>query len=120
MTVQPNLSNISNPTNTQNITPNQTYQSNSPSYIIQHTSPDSLSLQSTSYSQINHPLNQLYITSLNTKGLNDDTKFKCLLKFIEIKNYSIFGISETKIKDLSKKYLSNNNYQIHWSSTNSS
>ena len=88
------------------------------SNTINHTSSSLSSSQHTSQPQIPHPLNQLHIASLNTRGLNDDTKFKCLLKFIEIKNYSIFGISETKIKESSKKYLSNNNYKIHWSSTN--
>ena len=85
-----------------------------------HVSPSPSPSQPTPTSQTPHPLNQLHIASLNTRGLNDDTKFKCLLQFIEIKNYSIFGISETKIKESSKKYLSNNNFTIHWSSTTSS
>ena len=84
-----------------------------------HVSPSPSPSQPTPTSQTPHPLNQLHIASLNTRGLNDDTKFKCLLQFIEIKNYSIFGISETKIKESSKKYLSNNNFTIHWSLTTS-
>ena len=62
----------------------------------------------------------LHIASLNTRGLNDETKFKCLLKFIQKNNFSIFGLSETKIKKSSKKFISNNKSIIHWSSTESS
>ena len=125
MNLQPHSFNINNSTNIQNTISNQTYQSNISTYSNNHT-PSNISLnhptnfQQHSPSQAPHPLNQLHIASLNTRGLNDDTKFKCLLKYIEIKNYSIFGISETKIKESSKKYLSNNNFKIHWSSTNSS
>jgi exonuclease III len=67
-----------------------------------------------------HPPNNLHIASLNVRGINDDTKFKCLLNYISIQKYSIFGLSETKLKKSIKKYLPNNNLTIHWSSTENS
>jgi len=120
MTLQHQLFNIPVPSNTQNITSNQTHNSSSSSNITNHTPFTLSSKQPLNIQHFPHPLNQLHIASLNTRGLNDKTKFKCLLKYIQLKNYLIFGISETKIKESSKKYFSNNDSIIHWSSTDSS
>jgi Exonuclease III len=62
----------------------------------------------------------LKIGSLNTRGLNDDTKLKCLLEYTKNQNYSIFGLSETKIKKTHQKFYSTKDYTIHWSSNNNS
>ena len=144
MSIQTQPLNTLDSTNKQNTTSNQTHSLNYSisSNTVNHTLPSNLSNQPTYYQHTHpsnqlhitssnpgqptnyqppfHPLNQLHIASLNTRGLNDETKFKCLLNYIQLKKYSIFGISETKIKESSKKYFSNNNSIIHWSSTNSS
>ena len=144
MSLQTQPLNVLDSTNKQNTTSNQTHSLNYSisSNTVNHTLPSNLSNQPTYY-QHTHPsnqlhitssnpgqptnyqppfhlLNQLHIASLNTRGLNDETKFKCLLKFIQIKKYFIFGILETKIKESSKKYFINNDSIIHWSSTKSS
>ena len=68
-----------------------------------------------------NPLTQkLSIASLNTRDLNNETKFKCLLDYIQRNEYSIFGLSETKLKESTKKYSSNNSSIIHWSFNDSS
>ena len=122
MISQPLPLNISVPYNIQNTITDPTYQSNNliSRNTPNHTHPTNLPNPPSTQQQLPHPLNQLHIASLNTRGLNDETKFKCLLKFIQIKKYSIFGVSETKIKESSRKFLFNNNSIIHWSSTNSS
>ena len=122
MSIQTQPLNTLDPTNKQNTTSNQTHSlnysissntvnhtlpsnpPNQPTYY-QHTYPSnklhitpSNSSQPTNYQSPSHPLNQLHIASLNTRGLNDETKFKCLLNYIQLKKYLIFGISETKIK----------------------
>ena len=52
----------------------------------------------------------LKIGSLNTRGLNDNTKLKCLLDYTVNNNYSIFGLSETKIKESSQIYYKTDDY----------
>src|SRR5271170_3411457 len=70
---------------------------------LQHIQKESSNLSSTL--QHNFTLYQnhsLKIGSLNTRGLNDNTKLKCLLSYTVNNNYSIFELSETKIKESSQ------------------
>src|SRR5271170_3828917 len=73
--------------------------------------------------QHNFTLNQnqlLKIESLNTRELNDNTKLKCLLEYTTNNNYSIFSLSETKIKEFSQIHYKTDNYITQWSSNESS
>ena len=65
-------------------------------------------------------LNSLKISSLNTRGLNEPTKLKCLLQYTIDNNYSIFGLSETKIKNSSQIYYKSKHFITNWSSNETS
>jgi len=60
------------------------------------------------------------IGSFNTRGLNNIAKLKCFLKYTKNQNYSIFGLSETKIKKTQQKFYSTKNSIIHWNSNDNS
>ena len=60
------------------------------------------------------------IGSLNTRGLNNTTKLKCLLEYTKNQNYSIFGLSETKIKKTQQKFYLTKDSIIHWNSNDNS
>ena len=63
------------------------------------------------HNSINSQDNQLFkIGSLNTRGLNNNTKLKCLLEYIINNNYFIFSLSETKIKESSQIHYKTNKY----------
>ena len=68
----------------------------------------------------NNNLNSLKIGSLNTRGLNEPTKLKCLLQYTTDNNYSIFGLSETKIKTSSQTHYKSKHFITNWSSNESS
>ena len=55
-------------------------------------------------------INSIKIGLLNTRGLNENTKLKCLLEYTYTNNYTIFDLSETKIKNLIKPFYNTNNY----------
>src|SRR5271163_124124 len=87
-------------------------------HLLQKTSKLSSTYQ---HNSIISQYNQLFkIGSLNTRGLNNNTKLKCLLKYTTNNNYSIFGLSETKIKESSQIYYKTNKYITQWSSNESS
>jgi Endonuclease/Exonuclease/phosphatase family len=88
---------------------------------INNPTNNSTNTSNTSTNSLPNSLSKKFkIGSLNTRGLNDETKFKCLLQYIQNHNYTIFGLSETKLKESTKKYSSNKNYTIHWSSNENS
>jgi exonuclease III len=65
--------------------------------------------------KLNYKLNHLKIGSLNVRGLNDNTKLKCLISYIKEEKFDIFGLSETKLQNFKNPPNKLDNFIIHWS-----